>query len=232
MTSSRSAFKLVDRGFSKTLLLVPGWATDHRVFAGLDLDFNYLLPVKCATGDFVKECVRAMDDAKIDKVSACGWSLGGFLACDLFKAYPGRIEALILIGMREKYEACQLSEVRAHLDKSRAGYLYKFYAECFSTDEKDLLAWFKANLIKSYLREMESEILLKGLDYLERARLDTESLGGAKVRFIHGSGDRIAPVKGLARALERLPGAAFTLVEGAGHMPFLSSGFKEALSGG
>lgn len=231
MRSLRSDFKFIDRGFPKTLLLMPGWATDHRVFADLDLGFNYLLPVKCATGDFVKECVRVMNGAKIEKVSICGWSLGGFLGCDLFKECPGRVEELILVGMREKYEARQLSEVRAYLDRSRSGYLYKFYAECFSENEKDLLSWFKTNFMKSYLREMESEILLEGLDYLERARLDIESLGGTKVRFIHGSGDKIAPVEGLTCVLKRLPGAVFTLIEGAGHMPFLRAGFKEALSG-
>ncbi len=231
MTLPRSVFKFVDRGFSKTLLLVPGWAADHRVFAELDLEFNYLLPAKCIAGDFVKECVAAMDGAKIDTVSVCGWSMGGFLACDLFKAYPGRIKELILVGMRDRYESRQLSEVRAYLDKSRSGYLYKFYAECFSENEKDLFSWFKANLIKSYLREMDHGILLEGLDYLEHARLDTESLGGARVRFIHGSGDRIVPVEALARVLDRLPAATFTLIEGAGHMPFLRAGFREALSG-
>jgi pimeloyl-ACP methyl ester carboxylesterase len=231
MTSARPGFKFINRGFRKTLVLVPGWATDRRIFAALDLEFNYILPGNCAAGDFTKECARAMDGAKIDTASVLGWSLGGFLAGDLFKACPGRIEELILVGMREKYDASQLSAVRAYLARSRPGYLNKFYAECFSENEKDLLRRFREDLVKSYLREMETGVLLEGLDYLERARLDTESLRRADVRFVHGSLDRIAPAEGIVRLAERLPAAALTVIEGAGHAPFLRADFREKLNG-
>jgi pimeloyl-ACP methyl ester carboxylesterase len=231
MRSSGSAFKLLDRGFRETLLLVPGWAADYRIFATLELEYNYLLPVRCAAADFVKGSLLAMDSAKIGTVSACGWSMGGFLAADLFRACPGRIEELTLVGMREGYNPRQLSEVRARLKKSREGYLYKFYAGCFSTNEKDLLSRFKGGLCKAYLREMDLEGLLEGLDYLEHARLDMESLKKARVRFIHGSDDMIAPLEGIAGFAHSLPGAAVAIIKGAGHMPFLGPRFPEAFHG-
>ena len=43
MTSPTSEFEWRARGFGHTLLLVPGWATDPRIFAPLDLEFNYLV---------------------------------------------------------------------------------------------------------------------------------------------------------------------------------------------
>ena len=46
MISRKSEFKLIDRGFKDTILLIPGWAADYRIFDSLDLEFNYLLPMK------------------------------------------------------------------------------------------------------------------------------------------------------------------------------------------
>ena len=37
-------FKYIDRQKPETAVLVPGWATDYRIFDTLDLDYNYLMP--------------------------------------------------------------------------------------------------------------------------------------------------------------------------------------------
>jgi len=46
MISLKSEFRFFNRGFKDTLVLIPGWATDYRIFNSLDLSYNYLLTTK------------------------------------------------------------------------------------------------------------------------------------------------------------------------------------------
>src|SRR5512135_1893728 len=131
MTSRVSAFKIWNRGFKENMVLVPGWATDSRIFSALDLHANYLLPTSIQPFHF-KEDLRAFLDAQsIDKVSLFGWSSGGFLATDFALENSSRIEELILVSIRRSYPVLALKKIRGYLEKNRRAYLYKFYLECF-----------------------------------------------------------------------------------------------------
>ena len=40
----KNQFKCVNRGFDRTIVLLPGWASDYRIFNNLNVSYNYLVP--------------------------------------------------------------------------------------------------------------------------------------------------------------------------------------------
>ena len=209
MTSKRSGFKLIQRGADKTLLLIPGWATDHRIFASLDLPYDYLLPVEFALPDFGKRLLMALEKEMLGRISILGWSLGGFLAADFAANNKGRIDELILVGVKRGYKKTDIDKIKGYIRRNRAAYLRKFYDEC-PVEE---------GLKRVYLEEMDIATLMEGLDYLSGAEIIPERLKGLDVRFVHGENDRIAPIDE-ARALAKgLEGSEFSEIKGAGHFP-------------
>jgi pimeloyl-ACP methyl ester carboxylesterase len=225
MTCPTSEFEFFPRrGFAETLLLLPGWATDHRIFRPLDLEFNYLSAVSLSPRDFQEGLLAALRRHRLDRIAVLGWSLGGYLGLEFARAHPQQVMegALFAVGMRERYEAELIEATRERLARNKAAYLRRFYEACFSPGEREARDWFERELRESYLDQMELEPLLAGLDYLASA-----SLAGAKARFIHGRQDRIAPVRQMLAMTERLPGARLVCIESAGHAAFLNPQFNK-----
>ena len=76
--------------------------------------------------------------------------------------------------------------------------------------------------MKSYLDDFKLQFLLSGLDYLEKAALNPESLKNlAKIKIIQGQNDEIAPLSEAKAIKGVLAQAEFISVKGAGHAVFL-----------
>ncbi|MDP3730593.1 MAG: alpha/beta fold hydrolase [Candidatus Omnitrophota bacterium] len=222
-----SEFKLFDRGAEKTVLLIPGWAADYRMFNSLDLDANYLMPVRFSPFDFEKSFIRAAAKYSIDRISVIGWSMGGFIGADLLSKYKDMITDITFISVRKRYPEEEIKSVRSYLKKNRTAFLYRFYNDCFSADEREELSAFKTGLMRGYLKEMSMDTLLEGLQYLSTSRIEPQSLAGVKAKFIHGEEDKIAPIKEVLELKDELPDMRLIAVKGAGHIPFLNKNFKE-----
>ena len=219
-------FKYLDRGYQKVIVLIPGWATDYRIFDSLDLDFNYLLPLNFSPFTFEKNLLRVLRDKKISRVSLLGWSLGGFLGAEFAAKHTDPIDELILISIRKKYKEREIAEVKGLLKKSKKGYLYNFYTRCFS--EKKNLSQFKKSLFRRYCKKLDLEYLLETLDYLRRAEIKPEELAGVgKIKIIHGEADKIAPVKEAGNIKEGLVQAEFVSIRDSGHIPFLEEDIRK-----
>ena len=217
-------FNCIDWGRKKTMVLLPGWATDYRIFSSLDLDFNYILPVDFCPYGFEQSFEKLVSSENIKKVSLFGWSMGGFTAARFAAKHQSLIDELILVGVRKKYISGELNLIKQHLNNSKKGFLYKFYNQCFSTKED--MSWFKKNLLKDYCRGLELDYLLKTLDYLAESELTVELLKDMKkLKIIHGVLDEVAPIDEVLSLKDNLPKALFTAVKGAGHLPFLKEDF-------
>lgn len=222
MTSAaRSEFKFVDRGFEKNLLLVPGWASDARIFSRLDLKYNYLLVSKMRLSSFPEDAVQVLKERAFEKVSIFGHSLGGFLAKDFLLSFPGNVDELFLSGIRKCYTSEEIAGVAERVKKNRAAFLRRFYADCFAGEDEGWL-WFKENLLKAYLEEMRLEGLLEGLDYLSKVSMESKDFQGVKhLTIYHGAEDKIASLKEASEIAKGLPSARFIVVPNAGHMAFI-----------
>lgn len=231
MTSRRPSFRLVARGHDDILLLIPGWATDSRIFLTLDLPYNYLMAEGLSPFEFGKNLWSALEKTGHGRISVLGWSMGSFLASELIAEHPDRFKEAVLISARKRYEARSIEEIKLYLKKNKKGYLYKFYRAFFSEDDRDISSWFEKNLLKKYLAEMDSGLLAEGLDYLLKAELDCGKLIDCDVKFVHGTQDKIAPFCEARSVSAGLPRAGFIPVEGAGHAPFLRPDFSKILYG-
>ena len=233
MISRKSEFRLFDRGFKDNIVLIPGWATDYRIFLKLNLNYNYVLPIQFYPFDFEKRLLKYLDKISAGKVLLFGWSLGGFSATDFALKNSQRVSKLILLSIRKGYHSQELKEIELKLKRNRKAYLYRFYLECFSSYDKEGLGWFKENLLKRYISEMKLEDLLCGLDYLSNAKLHLEFLASVqKLRIFHGKEDKIAPLKEAIEIKSRLPCAKFTCFSNLGHVIFLNSEFTEKFHNG
>ncbi len=213
-------FKYLDRGSDKTIVLIPGWATDYRIFDSLNVKFNYLLPLDFSPDTFENVILNALEEKGIEKVSLFGWSLGAFLAAEFSTKHPNLIEELILVSIRKKYKQEEITGIGELLKKSKKGYLYKFYGQCFFKQEN--LSWFKKNLFKIYCQDFDIKYLLKTLDYLKKAKINTQGLAGIeRIKIIHGERDEIAPIDEARGVQERIAGSQFLTIKDSGHIPFL-----------
>lgn len=231
MTSLKSEFKFIKRGFKNLLVLIPGWATDHRIFSSLNLDYNYLVTTSFCPYDFEKVLLEII--GKTEKVSLFGWSLGGFLAAKFAANNPEKIDELILLSIRKKFDAAGLKDIEVKLKKNKKAYLYKFYRECFYGNDTEDFMWFKKNLLNDYIEKIELKELLFGLDYFAKAIIHPEALTSLqKIKIYHGAKDRIIPLKEAIKVKLRIPHAEFVCFSDAGHMPFLSPQFRNRFYNG
>lgn len=227
-----SEFRLIDRGFKDYLALIPGWATDYRIFDILDLNYNYLLPLKFSPFNFNSPLVNFLEKESINKVSLFGWSLGAFLAQGFSINNPAKIDELILVSTRMKYEPETLEETRKQVLKNKKAFLHKFYLNFFSDKDKDDLVWFKKNLLRDYCSRMESKELIVGLDYLAQTQIKIDSLAKfKKLRIFHGEKDRISPLEEAREIKNDLPLVEFISIPETGHTPFLNENFREMFYG-
>jgi len=224
--------KLIQMGFQKNLVLIPGWATDCRIFDSLGLSYNYLALVKFSPLNFAAELKTRLDEYAIEKVSLLGWSMGGFLACDFTAGNPERVDELILLSVREKFEQGYLREIAEKIVKNKKAWLYKFYLGCFSKSDSEGRSYFKKELLKDYVDGISSEELINGLGYLSKARIDTMALARIKkIRIFHGEADAIVPVEEAIKISSCLPQAEFISLPSLGHIIFLNKRFKAAFYG-
>jgi len=212
-------FKYIDRGKREPVVLIPGWATDYRIFDSLNLDFNYLLPVDFYPDTFEKGLSDALKEHGLGKISLFGWSLGGFLAASFAVNRPELVDELILVGLRRNYPKQGLDIVREQLKKSKKAYLYKFYNQCWA--QKKQRQKFRNTLFKDYVESFSLDCLLGGLDYLEVAYIDLVGLNKvSKIKIIHGEHDEIAPIEEAYAIKSKLPKAELITLKKQGHIPF------------
>ena len=228
MISVKSKFKLFNRGFKKTIVLIPGWASDYRIFDTLDLNYNYLLTPKFYPLTFERDLREILEKEAIDKISLFGWSMGGFLASDFAAKNPDKVDELILVSIQKQYSPELLEDVKLKLKQNKKAFLYKLYFNSFSKQDEEGFNWFREHLLMSYVDELKLEDLLCGLDYLSGAQINPASLAGIKrIRIFHGGEDRIAGLDAARQIMLELPHAEFICLPTGGHTLFLNSEFKK-----
>jgi pimeloyl-ACP methyl ester carboxylesterase len=220
-------FNFVDRGFKKNILLIPGWATDWRIFERLDIPFNYLLPKRVSPSEAKKIINHIPGKLRKAGISVLGWSMGGFIAADLILKNPNVFERVILISIRQRYDANGIEHIRGCLRRDARAYLYSFYKGLFSEDETMNKAWFKEVLLRKYINDIDSLYLFEGLDYLSTAELKADLLNKPNVAFIQGEKDGIAPIHEARSAISQAPLAKAVFIKDAKHLPFLRGEFTE-----
>jgi pimeloyl-ACP methyl ester carboxylesterase len=225
-------FRIINDRQPARLVIVSGWAFDWRPFARLSL------PLGCAvyTGenlqDFAADLHRWLKLQNCKTIALLGWSMGAYAVADFAVHHPALVDQLILVAARCRYGPREIEPIRTHLHQRRKAFLGKFYRDCFSAREETAYRWFRTTLLRDYLDQMTAARLNRGLDWLSRARLDTDRLQSCTdLVLVHGTADRIASPKDGRQLAQALPRARAVWLSDTGHLPFLSSEFAEQVYG-
>jgi len=226
--SKKEEFTYLDRGFKEAMVLIPGWATDEKIFKNLDLDYNYILAKSSSIPGFNLRLQNFFLKNLRQKVSLFGSSLGGFLAVNFAAKNPSLVNELILVGVRRKYPAQILAIAREQLTKNKPAFLYAFFQQCFSRSEQAEFLDFKQNLMPDFIKEISTEELCWGLDYLTKQEINLKTLSAIpKIRIFHGRQDAIAPINEARQIAVGLPQVDFQEIKSSGHLTFLNPGFRK-----
>lgn len=214
------------------MVLLPGWATDGRIFGGVFHGVTALTTGQLRPEGFARRLAAFLDRAALGPVTIVGWSLGGFLAAEFAREYPDRVRRAVLVGIRRAYPGDDVAEIARSLSADPAACLSAFYARCFHPSQTPAYRRFRAVLRSAYLREMDGGLLREGLSYLAGARLSGGTLPACPVTIVHGEKDVVAPFAEAEGVAREGGNATFRPLRGAAHAAFLADGFREVAAYG
>jgi pimeloyl-[acyl-carrier protein] methyl ester esterase len=220
---------MIDNGADRQALILPGWATDWRVFRGLSPSLNLVSPCTFLPETYLPAVRDFLQQTSDRHLIVAGWSLGSFAALQLARELPDAVGGLILIGARRSYPAEDIQTVRGRLERNKAGCLRRFYRECFLPSQKEDFKRFRSGLMETYLEQMLPEDLEAGLDYLADREITVADAPPCKTLFVHGGNDAVAPLSEARWLVDRMERAQM-LVVGTGHAAFLSPEFEAVLN--
>jgi pimeloyl-ACP methyl ester carboxylesterase len=190
----KTKFHFIDNKSLKTTILIPGWATDYRVLNTEGIKTNLLLIDHIYPNQINKDLKEKIKELQGQDFSLIGFSLGGFIAIDFANKYPDKFRSVTVIGIREKYSALEIQTVKNFINRSKKGFLTKFYQNCFY--DKNKFNKFKDILLDDYINKFSLDYLIDTLDYLERQQITAKKLTTIKnINIFHGQEDQIAPLK-------------------------------------
>jgi pimeloyl-[acyl-carrier protein] methyl ester esterase len=161
-----------------------------------------------------------------------GWSLGATIALDINQRFPEKISALILLagnphftqvedwpGINDEFFQAFRSSIENNGDTALLRFLLM---QLGGTNKAKALG---KQLKQAFLQYTipAKETLLGGLDILQNADLRLAfSATKCPVSLVFGANDGLVPVSVGQAMQEVLSGSQLNIIEGAGHVPFLS----------
>jgi len=100
MMTSKEEFFVVGGEGDPSVVLLPGWATDGRIFEGVLPGVTAVTTGPLRPEGFPRRLAAFLDRAAPGPVAVVGWSLGGFLAAEFAREYPDRVRRVVLVGIR------------------------------------------------------------------------------------------------------------------------------------
>lgn len=173
---------------------------------------------------FVDDLLTVISVLKLTKPVLCGLSMGGYIALRAIERHQDLFKALILMDTRPEADdnagklkrAAAINQINVEGLKKFAD---AFVTNCFSDEApENQKETFLSTLSKSYKHD---PIGVKGCIIAILSRTDTTaSLHNIKipVLVICGSFDKLTPPPVMRAMAEKIPGAEFAVVPGAGHM--------------
>lgn len=228
----REEFFVVGGGGDPSVALLPGWATDGRIFEGVLPGVTAVTTGPLRPEGFAARLAAFLDRAAHRPVTVVGWSLGGFLAAEFAREYPDRVRRVVLVGIRRAYPEGEVAAILRSLSTVPGGTLSGFYARCFYPSQMPAYRRFRSGLQETYLREMDLGALREGLSYLAGANLSAGTLPACPVAIVHGEDDVIAPFAEAEEVARECGNATFHPLPGAAHAAFLADEFRAVVADG
>jgi pimeloyl-ACP methyl ester carboxylesterase len=234
------------------LLLIHAFPVDARMWEGQARTVGDRLPVLAphlpgfggteGTGRDVmtmehaaERCVEMMNGAGVGRALACGLSMGGYVAFELWRRHPDRVAGMVLANTRPGPDDDAGRERRRALaERLRAegnGFLVETPPPLLSEGAADDLL----RTVKDWIAEQPAQaIAAASLGMAERPD-STPDLPGISVPtlVISASGDTLIPPEASRPMADALPDGRYEEIEGAGHLSNLEApgAFDDLLEG-
>ena len=181
-------------------------------------------PDEYSMSSYATYLVGILDQKKLREAVICGLSMGGYIAFELLRRFPGRVRAAILCNTKA---AADTPEAKRGRDALAA----KAQQEGACAVAAELVP----KLVARATRERQPEVVKEVTEMIERQpvpgivgalralreRPDATPLLAAirvPVLVVAGDDDQIAPAAGMQEMARAIPGARFALVPDAGHV--------------
>jgi pimeloyl-ACP methyl ester carboxylesterase len=183
---------------------------------------------------YATDLVRLLDNGHIDQAVICGLSMGGYIAFELLRRFPGRVRAAILCNTKASADSLEAKQGRdAMMQRARmegaSGIARELVPKLLARPPRPELAREVTEMIS---RQPVSGIV--GALHAMRGRPDSTPLLGqirVPVLVLAGDNDQIVPAAGMEEMARAIPGAQFVLIRGSGHLSPLEEpgAFNDAL---
>lgn len=231
-------------GQGKSIVLVHGWAMHSgiwRVFAK-ELAKTYQvtlidLPGHGRSDAIVPFTLAAITDAVVDVVGSgkhcwLGWSFGAEVVIDVARHFSERVSQLILLAGTPCFVAKTawpgmnvqvLNSFAANLQLDSRGTLFRFLSLQIKGLENQKIALQELKSLVFECDQPDQTCLEAGLAILKETDLRTEFANlTIPVALILGQLDTLVPVAVGENMKALLPAISLTVIDRAGHVPFLS----------
>jgi len=225
-----TAFRYIDNSNGELVVLVPGWATDARVFIPADIPYDALEATGSSPDDFEQALLRKLEsDGR--KAVLVGWSFGALLAAEFAAKHPDLVESAVLMSVKPYYSEGDIERMEQFLRRDKTGYLKMFYRRCLGGHGRRERKWFEDTLQGIFIEQADMDELLGSLRSFSGKKLPLQALKVCQNRlvFLYGENDTIAPPEDMFEIKRNLPKANYIVFEDMGHMPFLHPDFKYIL---
>jgi pimeloyl-[acyl-carrier protein] methyl ester esterase len=226
----------------KPLVLLPGWGATPRIWQRQAEAFGragtvLAPPIQEWTAAWLANFLSGLTEGEAEGRVLVGWSLGGMLLLEALAQSPGPAPAaLVLVGVPAVFcrrpdhpwgqPPAAVRAMRMGLKREPTRVLGDFLTACLAPGEES----FRDEAAAGFDFAAAPAHLAQGLDYLKGK--DLRGLLGripGPVALIQGEQDPIVPLTQAAFLREQLPGARLHILQGAGHLPFLTQ--AEAVNG-
>jgi pimeloyl-ACP methyl ester carboxylesterase len=210
------------------LLLIPGLVCDaavwrHQVAHLAEVAEVHVPPV--TEGESMVEMARIVLDAAPPKFALAGFSMGGYIALEMFRQAPERITRLALLDTSARADTPEKAAWRrTAISRCENG---KFAAVIEGLMPMLLHPDQQSGPLPPFVRDMAARVGVKAFVRRHRAigmRPDSRDLLGAAkqpVRAICGREDGMSTIAEHVEIADLAPHARFSIIEQCGHMTIL-----------
>lgn len=183
--------------------------------------------------DHAADLAAVLGALRLDGVLAIAWSLGAQILLHAWPAIGGRLRGAVLVGATPRFTttegwnaglpARQVDVLAQRFRRDPARTRARFLADLLAPGERERLGPARLAELDAAMALPTPEAAAAGLGILATADLRPALPSiDRPVLLLHGAEDPICPV-GAARAMAAaIPRARLSILEGAGHAPFLT----------
>jgi len=225
------------RGKGTPLMLIHGYPLDRSIWDDvlplLENDFDLILPDLRGFGesttvstpysmtDIASDLAALLDSLGVEKTTLAGHSMGGYVALAFAKAYPNRVNGLVLVSSQAAGDASERKEGRYKTAADVAEKGVQLVADAMT----DKLS--PSQRVRDIVRPLMAKQSVSGVTGALKAMAEREDLTSFIPSFkqplilLHGDADELIPVDRAREIKSLLPSAHLVELSGVGHMPMV-----------